>query len=233
MAFPQVDAVYWLRGSYVRYSSVIWLPTSCASILNPAAWHTHTCTHRLWYQVSEGPRRVGSLLHISQHMTNKKTATAKKEHHTGEFKGHTGRKAAKYISSTIQCLQRKRCQNSNHYTMDHNCSVKYELREVRSTKACLKNKSWFFFFFGSFCLQRLAGAQTESMGISTFLPNKEQGFHVRNWAKAMDQLTSLNPLYHLFTGSLGNSPSHLSKQDWVNQYFWNASIRTGWGRHRR
>lgn len=38
------------------------------------------------------------------------------------------------------------------------------------------------------------------MGISTFLPNKEQAFHVRNWASAMDQLTSINHLqYTIFS----------------------------------
>lgn len=113
------------------------------------------------------------------------------------------------ISSTIQCLQRKLCHNSGHYTKDHNRAVKYKLRErLGVQKPVWRTKA--DFFFGPFCLQRLAGTQSGPMGISTFLPNKEQGFHVRNWATAMDQLTSLKPFYAIFfTACLGNSPAIL------------------------
>lgn len=48
------------------------------------------------------------------------------------------------------------------------------------------------------------------MGISTFLPNKEQGFQERNWATAVDQLTSLNPSFHPFSAGLGNGAAPLA-----------------------
>lgn len=51
--------------------------------------------------------------------------TRSKQQHTEEFKDHI----SECITSTIQCLQRKLCHNSNHYTMDHNSTVKHSLTE--------------------------------------------------------------------------------------------------------
>lgn len=53
-------------------------------------------------------------------------------------------------------------------------------------------------FFPPFCLQSLAAAQSEPVGISTFLPNREQGFRVMNWATATDQLTPRSPFLSPF-----------------------------------
>lgn len=87
--------------------------------------------------------------------------------------------------------QRKVCHNSPRYTTDHKSAVKCELGERwPAQKACLKNKR---VFFGSFSFKGRPGLQSGLMGISTFLPNKEQGFHVRKRAAAVDQVTSLNP----------------------------------------
>ncbi len=221
-AFPQWMLFTDCGVSYVRYSFIIWLPTSCALFPNPAAWRTQALVSAV-----RGPTQ-GWILPLLYHTACLIKSTEGKQHHTEEFKDHIAEEATECISSTIQCLQRTRCHNSNHYTMDHNCSVKFQAqKEVRSTKACLKNKRR---FFGSFCLQRLAGTQSGPMGISTFLPNKEQGFHVRNWATAMDQLTSLNPFilsFHCLPGK-HSLTLHQFKQAFVKQYlakgFWHNAL---------
>lgn len=146
----------------------------------------------------EAHARAGSFLYSIYHAACLIKNTEGKRHHTEEFKDRIGWESRwVYISSTIQCLQRKLCYNSGHYTKDHNRAVKHKLGErLGVQKPVWRTKAD---FLGSFCLQTLAGTQSGPMGISTFLPNKEQGFHVRNWATAMDQLTSPKPfLCHLF-----------------------------------
>lgn len=157
----------------------------------------------------EAHARAGSFLYSIYQAACLIKNTEGKRHHSEEFKDRIGWESRWVcISSTIQCLQRKLCHNSGHYTKDHNRAVKHKLRErLGVQKPVWRTKAD---FFGSFCLQRLAGTQSGPMGISTFLPNKEQGFHVRNWATAMDQLTSLKPFYAIFfTACLGNSPAIL------------------------
>lgn len=68
---PSVDAIYWLTEgvSYVRYSFIIWLPTSCALFPNPAAWRTQALV--------SGVKRPTQgwllpLLYLSHRMSNKK-----------------------------------------------------------------------------------------------------------------------------------------------------------------
>lgn len=68
---------------------------------------------------------VGSFLYSIYHTACLIKNTERKQHHTEEFKDHI----PECITSTIQCLQRKLCHNSNYYTMDHNSTVKYKLRE--------------------------------------------------------------------------------------------------------
>lgn len=160
---------------------------------------------RLWNQVSGGPRRVGSVHYSFYHTACLIEKTEGKRHHTEEFKDHI----SKCISSTIQCLQRKLCHNSNYYTIDHNCCVKYKLRERLGVQK--------LFFLALFVFKGWLGLKSGPMGISTFLPNKEQGSHVRNWATAMGQLTSRNPSYHLFTACLGNTPPLSSSIHGVGQ----------------
>lgn len=166
--------------SYVSYSLIIWLPTSCAFFFFQIP---QLDAGRLWSQVSGGPRTGRSFLYSVYHATCL-IKTRSKQHHTEKFKDHI----SECVTSTIQCLQRKLCHNSSHYTMDHNSTVKYNLRErLGVQKLVWRTKD---FFWALFSLQRLAGTPSGPVGISTFLPNKEQGFHVRNWAKALDQLTS-------------------------------------------
>lgn len=91
--------------------------------------------------------------------------------------------------------------------MDHNHSVKYKLTErLGVQKPVWRTKADFWLFLSS---KGWLGPRVGPWGLAHFSQNKEQGFHVRNWATAMDQLTSLNLLYHLFTACLGNSPSPL------------------------
>lgn len=169
-----------LRGSLIF---IIWLPHHVLFFQIP-----QLDAHRLWCQVSGDPRKVVSFfqLYLSRRMSNKKhwrqTASCREVQRPHGWE---------CISSTIQCLQRKLCHNGNHYIMDHKRSAKYKAQRLGVQYCVWSTKA--DFFVGSFGLQRTAGAQSGPMGISTFLQNKEQGFHVRTWATAMDQLTSVNP----------------------------------------
>lgn len=58
-------------------------------------------------------------------------------------------------------------------------------------------------FFPFFCPQSLAAAQSGLVGISTFLPNREQGHRVMNQSTAAAQLTPWSPFIPSFLWAPG------------------------------
>lgn len=145
--------------------------------------------HRLWYQVSWGPRRAGwsfldSIYHTACLMKN----TDGKRHHTEEFKERIAEKATESISSTIQCLQRKLCQNSNHYTMDHNRSVKYKLTErLGVQKPVWRTKAD---FLALFVFKGWLGPRVGPWGLAHFSQTRNKGFM---WGTGPQQWTNWPP----------------------------------------
>ena len=178
-SLPSVAAIYWPAegGSYVRYSSIIWLPTSRALIPNPA--------RTLWCQVWGGPRRLGSFLYSIDRTADPIKTTEGKQHQAEGFK----EQGAEEPLSVHHLGGKSSRGNSKRPTMDHNRFVRYKLRvrlELESSSEeqkqifVLSSKGWRWPRVGPW-------------GSAHFSQTREQGFHVRNGATARDQLTSGNP----------------------------------------